>query len=144
MFSRQVLDALWPEGAFWQPVTGDDYDKLLEGIAENTEKARLDMEKLRSLRDPLKTPILSDLEKEFGIIPVSGATEAERRQRLAAIMFRRGEIPTYSSLEEQLQMAGFDVQVHINSPAVDPAIFLDQAFQMLAGGTLPGGNDAQV
>jgi hypothetical protein len=144
MLSRDVLNALWPEGAFWQPATGDDYDNLLEGIAENSEVVRLDMEKLRYLRDPLRTPILSDLEKEYAVIPSTGSTEAERRSRLKPVMFRRGEIPTYDLLEDKLVEAGFDVQVHVNSPAVDPANFLDENFQMTAGGLLPGGNDAQA
>lgn len=144
MFSREVLNALWPEGAFWQPAQDSDYDNLLEGIAENSEKVRLDMEKLRYLRDPLRTPILPDLEKEYAVIPSTGSTEAERRSRLKPVMFRRGEIPTYDLLEDKLVEAGFDVQVHVNSPRTDPRRYFDQFFQMTAGGLLPGGNDAQA
>jgi hypothetical protein len=42
--SRSVLDALWPEGAFWTPATDDDYDKLLDGIADNTQFVKDDLE----------------------------------------------------------------------------------------------------
>ena len=143
MFSRDVLNALFPSGSAWTPAAGGDYDNLLEGIAENSENLRARLDSLRHLRNPAKTPILSDLEKEYGVIPVAGSTEAQRRERLAVLMFRRGELPTYEFLEEILQAAGFDVYVHENSPAVDPAIFLAQAFNMLCGDLLPGGNDAQ-
>jgi hypothetical protein len=143
MFSRDVLNALWPDGSFWVPVSGDDYDLFMDGIAANTEAIRADLDALRTLRDPARTPILSDLERELGVIPLLVATEEERRERLALAMFRRAEQPTYELLEEKLRASGFDVYVHANSPAVDPAIFLAQAFNMVCGDLLPGGNDAQ-
>jgi hypothetical protein len=142
--SRATLNALLPQGSAWEPEQGDDYDLLLDGIANNTEKVRLDLDDIRNFRNPAETVILSDLEKEFGVIPASASTEAERRERLAAKMFNKSELPTYEFLEAKLVAAGFDVQVHANSPAVDPAIFLDQSFQMTAGDLLPGGNDAQA
>ncbi len=142
-FSRDVLDQLLPEGAAWTPATADDYDLLLEGVADNSEAVRLDMDKLRHIRNPKLTPILSDLEKEFAVIPSATATESECRQRLAAWMFRRSGQPTYETLEEKLQEAGFNVHVWPNDPVVDPAIFLLQAFQMTCGDLLPSGNDAQ-
>ena len=143
MFSRGVISALLPEGSAWEPEADSDYDYLLNGIGENSDAVLDDLDLLRHLRNPIRTSMLSDLEKEFAVIPVSGSTEEERRERLATVMFRRNELPTYEFLEEKLQDAGFDVLVHVNSPAVDPAIFLTQAFQMTAGDLLPGGNDAQ-
>ena len=144
MFSRSVLNSLLPEGSFWTPVSGGDYDKLLEGISENSEKVRIDLDALRNLRNPLETTVLSDLEAEYGVLPVSGSTEAERRQRLQSFMFRRGELPTYQFLQDRLRAAGFtQVYVHANDPAVDPAIFLAQAFFMTCDDLLPGGNDPQ-
>jgi len=144
MFSRSVLNALLPEGAFWTPATGGDYDNLLEGVASNTEIIRLNLDNLRRLRDPSSTPVLSDLEKEYGVLPGPGSTVSQRRSRLQAFMFRRGELPTYEFLEERLRSAGFtQAYVHANSPAVDPAIFLAQAFNMVCDDLLPGGNDPQ-
>jgi hypothetical protein len=132
-----------PDGPAWIPGNDTDYYKLIGGIAANTEAVRLDIEEIARFRDPLTTPILSDLEDEFAILPGTTATEEERRQRLVIAMFRKSEPPTYELLEEKLRAAGFDVYVHANDPAVDPAIFLAQNFQMTAGDTLPGGNDAQ-
>jgi hypothetical protein len=143
MFSRDIINALLPDGQAWSPLAASDYDKLLNGIAENSEAVRLQLEQLRYIRDPRRTSILSDLEKEYAITPSATATEDERRERLAIAMFRRSEIPTYELLEEKLRAAGFDVYVYENSPAVNPNIFLAQSFNMTCGDLLPGGNDAQ-
>lgn len=143
MLSRAIINVLMPEGAAWEPAAGDDYDLLFDGIAANSEVVMEFLDLLRYLRDPARTPILSDLENEFAVVPAPGSTEAERRERLATVMFRRNELPTYEVLEAKLQAAGFGVYVHANDPAVDPAIFLNQAFQMTCGDLLPGGNDAQ-
>ncbi len=142
--SRSVLNALLPSGSFWEPAAGDDYDLLLDGIAQNSEAVYQDLKQLSCLRCPDTTPILSDLEREYGVVPSALATEADRRSRLRAFMFRRANTGAYDVLQEKLREAGFaDVYVHENSPAVDPDIFLAQAFNMTCGDLLPGGNDAQ-
>jgi uncharacterized delta-60 repeat protein len=143
MFSRDVLDSLFPEGEPWEPAADDDYDLLLEGIAENTEAVRQDLEDLGNLRNPWKTPILSDLEKEYAVTPSATATEAQRRQRLAAQMFAKNTLPTYDVLQDKLQSAGFDCFVWPNDPVTDPSVFLDEAFQLTCGDILPSGNDGQ-
>jgi len=143
MFSRRVISAIFPEGQAWEPAVDSDYDLLLNGIGANSDAVKDDLDLLRHIRNPWKTPVLSDLEREFAVIPSATATDAERRERLATKMFQRSSLPTYEFLESKLQSAGFNVQVHANSPAVDPAIFLDESFQMTAGDTIPGGNDAQ-
>lgn len=142
--SRATLNALLPEGAFWEPAAGDDYDLLLEGIAENTEVNYTFLKQLECIRCPQTTTVLSDLEKEYGVVPTALATEQERRSRLASFMFRRANTAAFDILQQKLRDAGFaDVYVHQNSPAVDPDIFLEQAFNMVCGDLLPGGNFAQ-
>ena len=143
-FSRQVINALWPEGSFWTPKIGSDYDKLLDGVADNSEAVRLDLKELAQLRNPRLTPILSDLEKEFAVIPSAGSTEVERRDRLRATMFKRSSPGTAEYLQASLRDAGFDgVYVYNNSPAADPRDFILQSFNMVCGDTLPSGNLAQ-
>ena len=142
--SRAILNSLLPEGAFWTPAAGDDYDLLLEGIADNSESLYQVLKQLADIRNPERTPVLDDLEKEYGIIPATLATEAERRSRLKAFIYRRAGTGSAELLQSKLREAGFDdVYVHENSPAVDPNIFLAQAFNMVCGDLLPGGNDAQ-
>lgn len=142
--SRSTLNALLPEGAFWQPAAESDYDLLIEGIASNTEVNYQVLKQLACIRCPESTPMLDDLELEYGIIPAILATEAERRSRLEAFIYRRAGSGAWDLLQSKLREAGFtDVYVHPNDPAVDPNIFLAQAFNMVCGDLLPGGNDAQ-
>ena len=142
--SRAVIDALLPRGPVWTPDADSDYDKFLDGIADNSEAVRASLDALRHLRNPWKTPILKDLEREFAVIPSAAATESERRQRLASVMFRRTTLPTHTELESQIAAAGFEgIFVHPNSPAVDPNLFIGRNFNMTCGDLLPGGNDAQ-
>ena len=142
--SRAVLNSLLPEGAFWTPAAHSDYDLLLEGIADNSEEVYQVLKSLACVRCPETTTLLDDLEKEYGIIPATLATEAERRSRLKAFIYRRATSGAWDLLQSKLREAGFtDVYVHPNDPAVDPNIFLAQAFNMVCGDLLPGGNDAQ-
>jgi hypothetical protein len=128
--SRQILNALWPEGSFWNSAENDDYDKLLDGVAENSEAVKNDLSELSSLRDPLKTPILSDLERDYGIIYPIGATPLERRQALKSFMFNRSVSGAHDQLQDKLQEGGFDVQVIPNSPPIDPSIFYDPEYAL--------------
>ena len=142
--SRSIINALLPEGAFWEPAAGNEYDLLLDGMAENTQQVYEFLKQLQYLRDPQRTPILSDVEKEYAIFPSALATEQQRRDRLTAFMFRRANTGAYDVLQAKLREAGFtDVYVHENSPAVDPDIFLAQDFNMTCGDVLPSGNLAQ-
>lgn len=143
-FSREVLTSLLPRGLFWEPELNSDYDKLLDGISENSGAVHEFLKGIGNIRNPLLTPVLSDLEKEYGVIPATGATEAERRQRLQAFKYKSAQVGSAQELQARLRAAGFDnVYVHENSPAVDPALFLAQSFNMTCGDLLPGGNDAQ-
>ncbi|MGL4368934.1 MAG: hypothetical protein ACRCUT_04580 [Spirochaetota bacterium] len=141
---RQILNSLWPEGKFWTPADGDDYDLLLDGISDNCGAVKDDLSQLAYLRDPMRTPILSDLEKEYAVIPAAESTESERREYLSSVKYNRSTLGAYDTLQEKLRAAGFEnVYVHVNSPAVDPAIFLERAFNMTCGDLLPGGNAAE-
>lgn len=142
--SREIINALLPDGKFWEVEELSDLDKLYDGIAANSDAILEELEKLGKIRDPFLTHMLSDLEKEYGIIKTELSTEDERRQTLDAFMHRRSSLGAYDTLQEKLRDAGFtDVYVHVNSPAVNPDIFLAQAFNMVCGDLLPGGNFAQ-
>lgn len=126
--SRDVLNALLPKGAFWTPAQDDDFDKLLDGIADNTQEVKEDLEDLADLRNPLKTPILTDLERDYGIIYPVDATESARRQSLRGFMFNRSTNGAYDQLQDKLQESGFDVIVIPNSPPIDPSLFYDPEY----------------
>lgn len=132
--SRAILDALLPDGSFWNVKTAGFYDLLMDALGENDDRLVNDLCCLSTLRDPFLTPILSDLEKEYGIQTDLNLTEEERRIQLAAIVYKGENGGSKDDLQNALNDAGFDVQVHENSPAVDPDIFLNSIPFMVAGG----------
>jgi hypothetical protein len=131
---RAVIDAILPEGAAWLPAPGDDLDKFYDGLALNWEEIRSYLEQTAFVRDPHQTPFLEDLEREFGVFTNPNLTDEQRRNQLSPVVYNRQNNGSNDNLEAALNDAGFAVQVHDNSPAVDPAIFLDQDFQTVAGG----------
>ena len=140
--TRRTIDAILPEGSIWEPAPGLDLDNLLDGIADNWETIRAFLDTLDNVRDPSTTTFLEELEKEFGVFSNASLTEAQRRAQLHPLVYQRSNNGSVDAMQSALDAAGFDVQVHENSPAVDPAIFLDQAFQMLAaGGNAYAGRD---
>lgn len=132
--ARQHIDALLPPGPIWEPVDDGDFDKFLDAFAANTEDAFDFAVALRNARDPDKTPYLSDLEREYGIVPQTNQTEAQRRAHLRAIKARDRRSGDIDRMQQALTTAGFDVQVHANDPAVDPAPFVDENYQLQCGG----------
>ena len=144
MLSRSVLTSLLPQGRFWEPEFDSDYDHLLDGIAENSEVVYLMLQEIAWFRDPMRTPVLSDLENEYGVIPATFSTESERRLLLKSFMFKRSNPPTAENLQQKLRDAGFTgVFVYPNDPPVDPNIFLAENYAMMCNELLPGGNDPQ-
>lgn len=141
---HQTIEALLPGGSAWAPAPGEDMDLLFEGMGLNAEEVADFLTSLAVVRDPLLTPYLEDLEKEYGIPTVTNITEDVRRMRLATIIFNGAGNGSVDDMQAALDSAGFTVQVHENSPAVDPALFLDQSFQMFADGpaAFAGNQDA--
>ncbi len=125
-FSRDVINALFPEGSIWVPQDDEGLDQLLDGISLNLEEMRDFLALLAKIRNPFLTPILSDLEKEYGLPPNTNLSLEERQQRLlSAITNRSGFGADY--MQEKLQRAGFNVQVHVNNPPIDPRSITGQA-----------------
>lgn len=131
--SRALLNSLLPEGPIVTPKIDGDLDKFLDAISLSIEDVKIFLEKLSDIRNPYITPILLDLEKEYGIITKDNISEEIRIAQLAAKIYEIAGTGSEDNLENALQRAGFDVLVHSNSPAVDPAIFLDQVFQLVCG-----------
>lgn len=130
---RALIDALLPSGSIWEPEDSKDLDKLLDGISDCGEDARVILAKLSDIRRPSKTDSLDDLEKEFGIVKNTNSTEQQRRDQIAAIKFLKGGKGDKDFLQTAFNTAGFDVQIHINDPAVDPGGLLDSEEYTTAG-----------
>lgn len=137
MSNKELLREVWnsnlPEGPFWEVELGSDLDKLYDAFAEIEANIKDYFDALSDIRNPFKTPYLSDLEKEYGIFRDESLSEEVRRMQLAAVIYAGDLIGSAYDLQSALDRAGFNVLVHVNNPPVDPAIFLTQNFQMVAG-----------
>lgn len=133
-FMRLVIDKLYPSGAPYSPVPEGNLYNFRNGVADCLEYIRESIKDLAFIRNPKKTPYLSDLEREYGIKTDSKLSESERIKTLEANIYRAKTTGNVDDLQILLDKAGFDLFVYQNSPAVDPTIFLDQKFQMVAGG----------
>jgi len=139
-FMREAVDALLPQGAAWKPAHGGDYDKLLDGVAENKQAVFNGLSALSHIRDPYNCPIelLPDLEREYGISPNASLTEKERRNSLAAIRYKQRALATAQKLQRALDLSGFGyggygLMVTPNSsPATDPAPIVEANYVMTA------------
>lgn len=120
---KDALIAMLPSGGLWRLDEGGDLYKALEAIGDNNEPVYEFLKNLAYIREPSLTPFLSDLEKEYGLITNSSLTEQERRDYLNGVVYAPPSTGTYEYLQTQLQNAGYNVQVHVNSPAVDPVRF---------------------
>ena len=127
---RGAIDAILPEGEIWRVLTDGDLDKLLDGSAENWDTLATYLERLATVRNPDGTLFLSELEKEFGIIPNEELTDEQRRDTLRPRVYERGGNASKDIMQNALVSAGFDVEVYEN----DPNFFTDPIFQMIAGG----------
>jgi hypothetical protein len=145
-FIKACLDAALPPGPIWEYKPGGDFEKLLDGISENIASVQDYISQLKYIRDPLLTPVLDDLEYEFGVLKDESLSESERRDQLLAIKGSRRSIGTAQFLQDTLRVAGFDVFVHRNDPPVNPISFnrmaLDDGKYALdsKGAALDGGN----
>lgn len=135
-FFRKVIDKSWLQGPAHEPAPDGDYSKWRDAQAENYATIREDVKTLKFIRDPEKTPDLDNLEREFGVVEDPNLTEAQRRTSLKPERFKKATNASDDDLQTRLDKAGFNVTVYQNSPtgpAIDPAILLDQNFQVQMG-----------
>ena len=135
---RAFLDAILPPGSLWQPAPGGAEDHLLDGISDSWQGVHDDLAKLAHLRDPWRTPYLDDLERDFGILPDTNLSEAQRRSTLAVKKYQRNQKSTLASMQAALDTAGlgtggYGLHVYANDPPVDPETFMDHGFLTQCG-----------
>ena len=122
---KAVLEALLPHGALWRPRPGGDFDRLLDGMGDNAQEVYDFLDALAHIRDPRRSELLADLEKEFGITTNEQLTEAIRRVALAAAVYAKPSPMSFDNLQDALRASGFeDIYVSPNDPAQDPDGYL--------------------
>ena len=125
-----------PEGPPHEPEIGGDLDLFNEATGETIDHIRTEINSVANVRTPSSTPLFSGLQREYGIVPNVELTTAEEIERLEAEVYKKRSNGSDDGLQAKLDRAGFNLFVYNNSPdgpAVDPAIFLSQNFQMQAG-----------
>ena len=130
---RRVVDTLWPGGPIWQLKPGGHFDNFVKGMSQNFQDVQEFLGFLADIRNPRKTTLLSDLEKEYGEVSDENLSDEERRNRLAEIVYAPDSGGDEDFLEGRLRGAGFDVHVHANDPPIDPNLFLDQLISFQCG-----------
>lgn len=131
--SRSLIDALLPPGDLWKPEPGESMDQQIEGLADTSESIRVVLDSLKDVRNPYKTTVFEDLERNYGFLPNENVTLPIRQQRLARRVYQGDKVNSVDDLQSDLDNAGFDLQVHKNDPAIDPNILLTQQFNMTCG-----------
>lgn len=121
---RSAIDAVMPEGSAWRVKLEGFFDGLLLGLADALEDVRATLQDLANIRDPKKTILLDELERDYGVLKRESLSEADRRQSLNA----RANQPKGDGSDDDLQLALLDagfanLLVHQNNPAVDPGQF---------------------
>jgi hypothetical protein len=130
---KAVFEALLPPGSLWKPAPGAGFDQFLTALGENANQIYERLYDLGNLRNPRRTPILSDLEKEYGILPDTRLTDETRIQKLAAVKYAKPGTASDTDLQTILRNAGFDVYVRRNHPPIDPDDYLSAEYLLEAG-----------
>lgn len=131
--SRGTIDALLPPGDLWEVEPDESFDQQLDGIADTSEEIRGTLDSLADVRNPKKTPVFTDLERNFGFSPNDNISRSIRETRLGRRVYQGEKVNSIDDVQLDLNNAGFDLQVHKNDPPVDPATFVDQSFNMTCG-----------
>lgn len=116
---KAAIEALLPKGAIWTPAEGKGFDLFLDGLGDCIEDTIDYLAGLAFIRDPFKTTILEDLQKEYAVT-LPTLDEELRRKKVAARKYVKRRDGTIEQMQFFLDDAGFDLNVYDNSPAVDP------------------------
>ncbi len=131
-----ILKELFPDSPLFDPAPGEGLDQFLEGWAEGEVTVYEVLKALAYIRDPYRTTVLDELEREFGLVKDAICCDEVRRAYLAAIKYSKTGNGDADFMQDRLRQAGFDVYVYENNPRSNPEKFLTEGFQMFAGDTL--------
>jgi hypothetical protein len=113
---------LLPRAKAWQITVDKQLRQLFEGLSESVEDTSEFLGDIWFDLFPATTRELTAWEAQFGIPTTGDVTDADRRDRLAALWSAQGgQDPRY--IQDTLQASGFDVYVHEWwVPGTDPPI----------------------
>lgn len=112
--------AMQPEGPLGSIKAGSDEDLMYDGLAEDTMTVYDWLISTGDIRNPYKTPILEDLEWEYGIRANKTLFVEERRRNLAALVYAKKSNGDLDGMQDALVKRGFTTaQVFDNNPVTD-------------------------
>ncbi len=112
----RLLESLLPRGKAWSRDAGSMPD-LLDGIAQELSRVDGQIDSLVSERDSRTTSVLlPEHEADLDITPESGATDAERRIAVAAILLAMGGLDPQYYIDLALSM-GYIITIDEFRPA---------------------------
>lgn len=132
MLEKSLVDNLYPGG--WEAEVDGDFDNFNQATADNVKLITDEMEILACIRCPESTPVLSDLEREYGIVPNEDLTDEVRRFNLQVEKFKMESDGSVDTIAEAIHIAGFpNINVYENDPSVDPESVVGTSNFMSAG-----------
>ena len=129
---REHLAASLPPGLFWTPY--NDFDLLLEAVSDRLASFYELAIATAAIRRPEDTILSEDLADEYGVEIFSALTDDELR-RLLSLSKKGVKEPGLGDLQEALNSAGFDVQIHRNGPtSTNPENFIGENIPAMSAG----------
>jgi hypothetical protein len=123
-----------PAGALRQLETEGDEDRLWDGIAEALVPGYDAMDELSRTRNPDTTADFETLEREYGFLATDKLTEQERRARIKALKYAKAGSGTAESMEDALELAGFNLVVREGRKTLDPAVIRPTESEYIVNG----------
>jgi len=133
---KTFLETLLPAGSAWLAKSAGSLEGLIDGLGDSVSDVRDHLVKFARIRDPEQTPILSDLEHEYGVVPNPGLTEAERRELLNGVVYAKPDFGV-DYLQSKLDAAGFtELTVYQNEGPEDPDFYVTGRYACVCGNTV--------
>lgn len=136
----RVIDKLLPRSRAFYLVVNKRLTQFFKGLAALPQDTKENFQNAYNDLFPNSTRHLDKWNETFGIGFPALSEDNQRMDLDSAWKATGGQGDDY--IQEVLNNAGFDVQVHENNPAVDPDLFLNSIPIMVAGGPAAfAGND---
>lgn len=132
----ESIFAYLPKGAFWTPKRGGFFERFLHGLMDALDVVRLVCSDLAYIRSAQLTKQLDDLELDYGIAKNASLTNSQRRDFLESRINAINNTGSAQEMQAALRLAGFDVYVYSNSPAVDPETLIVGNSALLVNGVI--------
>lgn len=125
---------LYPEGTAFEPKLDGGMDQFLQAKGDINQTRIDNINNLAYLRNPQKTTMLKDLERDYGVPSDEGLSDTDRRNTLMPLVYQKRTASSRDLLQAKLHDAGFtDLYVYDNYPISDPRPFATSSSLCVCG-----------